>query len=85
MFYVLHQIEGKGHSIRRSYENGTKASIFVPPGSQPFDLAIDIIGRLLFWTCSHANTINVTRYVLYCCVYQMFDHRPVAHFKCIYF
>lgn len=29
----------------------------------PIDLAIDLVGRLLFWTCSLRNTINVTRFV----------------------
>lgn len=28
---------------------------------QPFDLALDAIGRLLFWSCSVNNVINVTR------------------------
>jgi hypothetical protein len=28
---------------------------------QPFDLAIDPIGRLLFWTCVSQDVINVTR------------------------
>lgn len=41
-------------------DNATKVGPFINPGSQPFDLAIDIIGRLLFWTCSHANAINIT-------------------------
>lgn len=27
----------------------------------PFDLAIDVVGRLLFWTCSVQDVINVTR------------------------
>lgn len=50
-------------------DNGTKTSLVIGGNSnsgahsQPFDLAIDIIGRLLFWTCSHANTINITRWV----------------------
>ncbi|EDW38815.1 GL13751 [Drosophila persimilis] len=30
---------------------------------QPFDIAIDIIGRLLFWTCSYSNSINVTSFL----------------------
>lgn len=55
------QIEGRSHSIKRSLANGTKTSVLVNIG-QPFDIAIDIIGRLLFWTCSYSNSINVTRY-----------------------
>lgn len=27
----------------------------------PFDLAIDVVGRLLFWTCSVQDVINVIR------------------------
>lgn len=60
--FVFHQIEGRSHSIKRSLANGTKTSVLVNIG-QPFDIAIDIIGRLLFWTCSYSNSINVTRYV----------------------
>lgn len=36
----------------------------VVPGitsNQPFDLVIDSIGKLLFWTCSTQDVINVTR------------------------
>lgn len=62
------QIEGgKGHTIRKALDNGSRASEVVVSsgGSQPFDMAIDFVGRLLFWTCSHANSINVTRFVLF--------------------
>lgn len=60
------QIEGgKGHSIRKAPDNGTRASeIVVAPSvgvSQPFDIAVDFVGRLLFWSCSLMNSINVTR------------------------
>lgn len=60
-FEFLKQIEGKEHSIWRSFNNGTTATVFNETKSQPFDIAIDIIGRLLFWTCAFANTINVIR------------------------
>lgn len=60
--FITRQIEGKSQSIRRSFDNGTKAAQFIGPGSQPFDITIDIIGRLLFYTCPLSNTINVTRY-----------------------
>lgn len=56
-------MEGRSHSIKRALVNGTRASVLVGSGSQPFDIAIDVIGRLLFWTCSHSNSINVTRFV----------------------
>lgn len=59
----LFQIDGRS-TVRRSLDNGTKTTLVIGGSgshSQPFDLAIDIVGRLLFWTCSHANTINITR------------------------
>lgn len=58
------QIDGRSNSIKRAMENGTKPETFVSTGFQPFDLAIDVIGRHMFWSCSHANTINITRYFL---------------------
>ncbi|XP_033233133.1 low-density lipoprotein receptor-related protein 5-like [Drosophila pseudoobscura] len=48
--------------IKRSLTNGTKVSLLANSG-QPFDIAIDIIGRLLFWTCSYSNSINVTSFL----------------------
>lgn len=62
-FYYFSQIDGRGQ-IKKSLENGTKPTLLIGGSgshSQPFDLAVDIIGRMLFWTCSHANTINITK------------------------
>lgn len=61
LFFI--QVEGKGHNIRRSLVDGNEASVFIGPGLHTLDIAIDMIGRLLFWTCSQANAINVTRFV----------------------
>lgn len=38
-------------------------SVVVPSNKlyHPVDLAVDYIGRLLFWTCSSQDAINVTR------------------------
>lgn len=38
-------------------------SIVVPPnqGHHPFDIAVDSLGRLLFWSCASQDVINVTR------------------------
>ncbi|XP_055856668.1 low-density lipoprotein receptor-related protein 6 [Episyrphus balteatus] len=58
----LYWVEGRSHSIKWSPVNGTRVTTLVGSGSQPFDIAIDVIGRLLFWTCSHTNTINVTNF-----------------------
>ncbi|EDW27485.1 GL20307 [Drosophila persimilis] len=57
--HYIYLIEGRSHSIKRSLANGTKVSLLANSG-QPFDIAIDIIGQLLFWTCSYSNSINVT-------------------------
>uniref|UniRef100_A0A336M1L1 CSON010315 protein n=1 Tax=Culicoides sonorensis TaxID=179676 RepID=A0A336M1L1_CULSO len=56
----LYWIDGRSSTIKQAKINGSKPEIFVPGGSQPFDLAIDIVGRLLFWSCSRANSINIT-------------------------
>ncbi|XP_037825188.1 low-density lipoprotein receptor-related protein 6 [Lucilia sericata] len=60
--HFVYWVEGRSHSIKRALVNGTRASVLVGSGSQPFDIAIDVIGRLLFWTCSHSNSINVTSF-----------------------
>ncbi|XP_037945125.1 low-density lipoprotein receptor-related protein 6 [Teleopsis dalmanni] len=58
----IYWVEGRSHSIKRSPANGTRISVIVGSGSQPFDIALDVIGRLLYWTCSHSNSINVTSF-----------------------
>lgn len=58
IFLSFPQIDGK---TIRSSENGSKTSVIINVGSQPFDLAYDVIGKLLFWTCAHTNSINITR------------------------
>lgn len=58
-FSDVSQIDGK---TIRSSENGSKTSVIINVGSQPFDLAYDVIGKLLFWTCAHTNSINITRW-----------------------
>uniref|UniRef100_A0A1A9WIS8 EGF-like domain-containing protein n=1 Tax=Glossina brevipalpis TaxID=37001 RepID=A0A1A9WIS8_9MUSC len=60
--HFVYWVEGRSHSIKRSLINGTRPLVLVGSGSQPFDIAIDVIGRLLFWTCSHSNTINITSF-----------------------
>ncbi|XP_052873130.1 low-density lipoprotein receptor-related protein 6 [Anopheles cruzii] len=56
----IYWIDGRGPVIRRAFDNGTNAKVSINPTSSPFDMAIDPIGRLLFWSCSHTNTINIT-------------------------
>lgn len=60
MVFLGFQIDGRGPIIRRAFDNGTSAKVFIDPASSPFDMVIDPIGRLLFWSCSHTNTINIT-------------------------
>lgn len=60
----LYWIDGKSHSIKRSHDNGTRISVVVGNPSDalhPMDLALDVYGMQLFWTCAQTNTINVTR------------------------
>ncbi|GJQ65548.1 hypothetical protein Trydic_g7648 [Trypoxylus dichotomus] len=60
----LYWIEGKTHTIKKADATGTHPPIIVIPSEnsiEPFDLAIDALGRLLFWTCAKRNVINVTR------------------------
>nr|XP_023018542.1 low-density lipoprotein receptor-related protein 6 [Leptinotarsa decemlineata] len=67
----IYWIEGKFHSIRKSEatEQTSESSrqkfdnIIVPSHKDylPYDLAVDTIGRLLFWTCSLNDVINITR------------------------
>ncbi|XP_058464924.1 low-density lipoprotein receptor-related protein 6 [Malaya genurostris] len=56
----VYWIDGRGPIIRRAFDNGTTAKVFIDPASSPFDMVIDPVGRLLFWSCSHTNTINIT-------------------------
>ena len=41
---------------------GSEITIVVPGiDINPFDIAIDAIGRLLFWTCASNDVINITK------------------------
>lgn len=56
-------IEGK-QKIKRAHDNGTMISTVVNDADnsfQPFDIAIDPYGRMLYWTSAASNVINVTR------------------------
>jgi len=65
----VYWIDGRTMSIRRALENRTQQqqqhgnTIVVSTGGlgHPFDLALDPLGRLLFWTCITNDAINVTR------------------------
>lgn len=50
--------------IKRCHENGSNLNIIVGNNGNTFnlyDLALDPFSRLLFWSCSETDTINVTR------------------------
>lgn len=60
----VYWIDGRTHAIRRALENRTHhaSQVVVASGSgHPFDLALDPLSRLLFWTCTANDAINVTR------------------------
>ncbi|XP_076273199.1 low-density lipoprotein receptor-related protein 6 [Rhynchophorus ferrugineus] len=60
---VMYWIDGKVHAIKSSNIGSQLVNLVVPSSNdiRPFDIAIDAIGRLLFWTCAVQNIINVTR------------------------
>ncbi|XP_012280055.1 low-density lipoprotein receptor-related protein 6 [Orussus abietinus] len=58
----VYWIDGRTLSIRKALENRTHAGVLISGGSgHPFDLALDPLGRLLFWSCAASDAINVTR------------------------
>lgn len=60
--YWIRMGDGRTSSIRKALENRTHAVVVLPGGTgHPFDLALDPLGRLLFWSCSMNDAINVTR------------------------
>ncbi|XP_014229515.1 low-density lipoprotein receptor-related protein 6 [Trichogramma pretiosum] len=60
--YWIRTGDGRSSSIRKALENRTHATVVIPGGlGHPFDLALDPLGRLLFWSCAMNDAINVTR------------------------
>ncbi|XP_017772684.1 PREDICTED: low-density lipoprotein receptor-related protein 6 [Nicrophorus vespilloides] len=60
----LYWVEGKTRSIKKAKAIGTHVSTVVPSQTgvvNPVDIALDALGRLLFWSCSIQDVINVTR------------------------
>ncbi|XP_011154181.1 low-density lipoprotein receptor-related protein 6 isoform X2 [Harpegnathos saltator] len=60
----VYWVDGRNFLIRRTLENKTQhsSSVLVSAGSgHPFDLALDPLSRLLFWSCIVNDVINVTR------------------------
>ncbi|XP_015518016.1 low-density lipoprotein receptor-related protein 6 isoform X1 [Neodiprion lecontei] len=55
-------IDSRIQSIKKTLENKLHVAVVIPGSSgHPFDLALDPLGRLLFWSCSINDAINVTR------------------------
>lgn len=53
---------GRTHSIRYLGEGGRGApGVLVEHLDNPVDMALDAIGRTMYWTCAKTNTINVTK------------------------
>ena len=52
-------------SIKRAFTNGTLLDRFLEGTKettfQPHDLAVDPVSRVLFWTCTETNSLNMTR------------------------
>ncbi|XP_003704485.2 low-density lipoprotein receptor-related protein 6 [Megachile rotundata] len=58
----IYWIDGRTLSIRKTLENKTHSTIVVSGNSgHPVDLALDSLGRLLFWSCAVNDAINVTK------------------------
>ncbi|KAK4886602.1 hypothetical protein RN001_002873 [Aquatica leii] len=63
VYHYLYWVEGKTHAIKRASDSSLSTSIVVPgnQGHNPFDIAVDVLGRLLFWSCASQDVINITR------------------------
>lgn len=63
----IYWIDGRTMTIRRTPENRTQQQhnsmvvVSFSSTGHPFDLALDPLGRLLFWTCVINDVVNVTR------------------------
>ncbi|XP_022921032.1 low-density lipoprotein receptor-related protein 6 [Onthophagus taurus] len=62
----LYWIEGKTLSIKKidinaNRDQSPKTVVASDPDIRPFDLAVDVFGHLLFWTCAAKDVINITR------------------------
>ncbi|KAI1297176.1 Low-density lipoprotein receptor-related protein 6 [Halotydeus destructor] len=57
-------IDTRTLSIRKAHENGTRPQALISNALDliaPYDLVVDPYSRLLFWTCSKSNSMNITR------------------------
>ncbi|KAK3878186.1 hypothetical protein Pcinc_017158 [Petrolisthes cinctipes] len=61
---LVYWVDGRSPNIRRAHHNGSQARVFVTSDQDkiyPFDLALDPFTRILLWSCSKTNVINITR------------------------
>uniref|UniRef100_A0A2S2P0K4 Low-density lipoprotein receptor-related protein 6 n=2 Tax=Schizaphis graminum TaxID=13262 RepID=A0A2S2P0K4_SCHGA len=62
--HMIYWIDGRTQMIKRCHENGSNPSMFIGNNGNTYnlyDLALEPYNRLLFWTCTVTDTINVTR------------------------
>ncbi|XP_050531547.1 low-density lipoprotein receptor-related protein 6 isoform X2 [Daktulosphaira vitifoliae] len=62
--HMIYWIDEKTQAIKRCHENGSNPSTFIGNNGDTYnlyDLALDPYNRLLFWSCSLTDSINVTR------------------------
>lgn len=62
LYKNIYWVDGRTHSIRYLPENGGRELSVVAKGVDlSVDMAIDTIGRVIYFSCPESNTINVTR------------------------
>ncbi|VVC34410.1 Hypothetical protein CINCED_3A006647 [Cinara cedri] len=62
--HMIYWIDGRTQMIKRCHENGSNSNTFIGNNGYTFilyDLALDPFNRLLFWSCSATDTINMTK------------------------
>lgn len=60
----VYWIDGRNLPIKRININGTGNAIILPNPqdmNSPFDLELDPYSRVIYWSCSRSNSINITR------------------------
>ncbi|XP_042878926.1 low-density lipoprotein receptor-related protein 6-like [Penaeus japonicus] len=61
---LVYWVDGRGDTLRKAHHNGTQSQVFVGNPMEkiyPYDIAVEPFTRVLLWSCSRSNIINVTR------------------------